>query len=64
MNPPVKYAFIDPEGTIHRGENVRRFAAKHGLDAGGMHKVHMGDKTSYKGWVADEEWYLSGDSSQ
>ena len=59
MNPPVKFALIDPNGVIHRGENIRRFAALHNLDPGGIHKVHMGDKASYRGWVADEEWYLN-----
>ncbi len=58
MNP-VEFSLIDPEGVVHRGENVRRFAAKHGLDPSGINKVHAGDKPQYRGWTADTEWYES-----
>ena len=49
--PPEKYVFISPDGVIHRGENIRRFARQHNLDAANMQHVHLGERAHHKGWT-------------
>ena len=52
MRQPAKYIFISPTGVIHRGENIRRFAAQQGLDQANMFHVWYGERKSHKGWKA------------
>lgn len=47
---PKPYKFIDPNGQIHIGENVREFARKMGLDAANMAHVYLGERSHHKGW--------------
>jgi len=52
MRPPVKYTFISPDGKKYQGENIRKFAAEHGLCQANMYHVHAGERRHYKGWTA------------
>lgn len=53
--PPATFAFRAPDGTIHRGENIRRFAREHGLDQACMQHVHSGDRIHHKGWTVVDD---------
>lgn len=63
MRPPAKFCFISPDGTVFKGENVREFAAKHGLDPANMQHVHSGDRSHHKRWRADEGWYAQSEEA-
>lgn len=51
-NAPAEFAFVSPDGAVHRGTNIREFARAKGLDAANMYHVHAGERRQHKGWTA------------
>jgi group I intron endonuclease len=45
-----KYSFIDKEGKIYIGTNLKRFADEHGLHRFNLSKVLSGERKSHKGF--------------
>jgi hypothetical protein len=50
-----EYSFLSPDGIIHKGKNLNEFARKHNLDISGVHFIHSGKMSHYKGWRKYED---------
>jgi len=64
VRAPAPYVFISPDGKVYRGENIRRFAAEHGLDPANMHHVALGERLHHKGWTWGEHGTEMGCNQQ
>ena len=49
--PPASFCFVSPDGVIHKGVNIRKFAREQGLDPANMQHVHDGERLHHKGWT-------------
>jgi hypothetical protein len=47
----TNYSFMSPEGVIHSGRNMKRFAEGLNLDYRAFSKLRNGAVKSYKGWT-------------
>ena len=44
------FSLVSPEGEIHEGKNISKFAKEHGLDFRHLSAIVKGDEKSHKGW--------------
>lgn len=50
------YIFISPDGVVHQGRNVKKFAEEHGLRPNCMRALLDGRRISYRGWKTLEKF--------
>lgn len=46
------FAFVAPDGTVHRGRNLKRFAEAHGLHRFNLNMLLAGKRKTHHGWTA------------
>ena len=63
---PSPYCFVSPDGVVHRGEGITRFALDQGLQPPLMQQVHSGDRNHHFGWTVEPEFaeQLDGETDQ
>jgi hypothetical protein len=56
--PWVKpFAFLAPDGTLHRGTNITAFAKQHNLIPGALHDMRRGKQKQHRGWTCHTTQY-------